>query len=939
MIKIFNICNQISKTLDKDKENLGIKDFKVQLRLNENINILVVLSNDQDKDDIYTKIDNALRKSLNFAMMHLNVDFNITVIDENDLLNNPYYTDIFKSHEKVSIAGGRRRLNSLLSSENDGRWKQEKHFHSPVITFYSYKGGVGRSTTLAAFAIYMAVCKKKNVFIIDCDLEAPGFTNFFLKNAGEDFQHQGLVEYLIDKECGLANLKDLESYSWEVSKDYSGEGSIRIMPSGNLNTKIISKGIIRTDLDAYIEGLSRIDFSDNDYSSKVFNECINDIQKSFAPDIILIDSRTGLNEIMGISIFALSDLVVGMFRHDVQDYPGLYFFIKKMIENRRLEPFLVNAILPLLPGKPSIYDKFTDDVAQIVGKLSHGQNLQFPTFPIRRNPELEIIGSALEDIERFKEIVSNHEIKDLDNLFEALYSRFALMQKDIPAYDITDLRNGVLKESLEQISKSNLYAENVDLKNDFKNGRFFRRQCMDDLFNLDKYLLLGGKGTGKTYIYKALREKDIVEYLRLKANKKDSYSFINTIDRKEYIFHVNKFDNPKKFSESKKYAFWLIYTWSVLSIELKSHCQKFHIEVDGISIKDDVTTRDVLTKLVNDDNYIKKLETEFYRLDAFLKEQESEGKKIYVTLIYDQIDEMVDPKLWNSWLPSLIRFWSTKRYDRIYGKIFLRSDIFRKLFGINNIADLVNHAINLDWNREEIFSFLFKTLFSEGKNEGIWTIMKAYNDYSDEEIERCKSKVVENQFFNLSKKDLKPLVDTFFGVYVDANNTARMGESYDWLYRNLQNADGSISLRPFIDLVRLALVYYQENPQKDFKQKPILPQLCYTDKNVRLNAVKTYLSDITSEAGNKPIDYIFEFISNTKDYRFKRLTYSAFTMERMLKTIIDTNKWKSQLQGQTVDSLESLLIDNGIVSKRNFGNGDTFRFAFLYKYRLGLRGH
>ncbi len=49
---------------------------------------------------------------------------------------------------------------------------------SQIITYYSYKGGVGRSMALANTAVLLAAWGYK-ILIIDWDLEAPGIENFF----------------------------------------------------------------------------------------------------------------------------------------------------------------------------------------------------------------------------------------------------------------------------------------------------------------------------------------------------------------------------------------------------------------------------------------------------------------------------------------------------------------------------------------------------------------------------------------------------------------------------------------------------------------------------------------------------------------------------------------------------------------------------------------
>ena len=50
--------------------------------------------------------------------------------------------------------------------------------HGTVYTFYSYKGGVGRSMALANVAALLAEWGKR-VLIIDWDLEAPGIERYF----------------------------------------------------------------------------------------------------------------------------------------------------------------------------------------------------------------------------------------------------------------------------------------------------------------------------------------------------------------------------------------------------------------------------------------------------------------------------------------------------------------------------------------------------------------------------------------------------------------------------------------------------------------------------------------------------------------------------------------------------------------------------------------
>lgn len=84
----------------------------------------------------------------------------------------------------------------------------------------------------------------------------------------------------------------------------------------------------------------------------------------------------------------------------------------------------------------------------------------------------------------------------------------------------------------------------------------------------------------------------------------------------------------------------------------------------------------------------------------------------------------------------------------------------------------------------------------------------------------------------------------FFGRYADTNNSARFGESYEWFFKNLKNANDTISLRPFIDLISEALDHALTEDKTD---TPILPQYFYTFGQTRSKAVENHFHDLASE--------------------------------------------------------------------------------------------
>lgn len=58
--------------------------------------------------------------------------------------------------------------------------KVEKGYKPAIVSFFSFKGGVGRTTTMAATALTLAR-NGHRVAIVDLDLEAPVWPQFFLR--------------------------------------------------------------------------------------------------------------------------------------------------------------------------------------------------------------------------------------------------------------------------------------------------------------------------------------------------------------------------------------------------------------------------------------------------------------------------------------------------------------------------------------------------------------------------------------------------------------------------------------------------------------------------------------------------------------------------------------------------------------------------------------
>lgn len=925
MIKILNKCEEINEQLNSQQEKNIVKDFRICLRKNENLYVDVLLKNGQTEDEDLTE-----------SIKQIYGDAEIEYLTE-EQLTDTFYKTIFAQKNKIILDSGHRR-NGNLSVKRAKINDKEKPV---VMSFYSYKGGMGRTTTMAAYALYLSSIYKMKVIAIDCDFEAPGLNNFFLKYPAEQNNHNGLVEYLLDKATGLSEANMVTDYMQEVDHSFSGEGTIFLMSSGNMGADIVSDGKHMTHLDHYLEGISRIDISNTHYANNVFESLISDITATVHPDVVLIDSKTGINDVMGLAVCSLADIVVGFFRNDVQTLPGLRFFIKTMINNTHVEPYLVNSILPSAASQRRIlFGQFSKDVDSIINDIDNDSNISFPCYPIGRQSDFEVLGSVAEQVNDFADAVKNGDFKEYVELFEEL-TKTILRRKHGTIVDETKeketLREEILFSTKETLDSIDLYAENQMIVEDIKKRHFYYRRCMNDLLNHDKYIVIGSKGTGKSYIYNALKEPQVVDLIKKNAVKTGDFRFIYAIDRsRNRIFDVTKMG---ELDIPSKYKFWLIYTWNIIVPDLRNEFPDFELTstVQTITINDTITSSEQLRKLIDDDSYVQTVEMELDRLDQYLVMQTT---PTYIDIIFDQLDDMVSPSIWNNWIPELIKYWRIGRFSRIGAKLFIRRDLFKGLVGLTNINDIENQAIDIEWRKNEIYSYFFYVMLNDKIREKFWRLMNLYGDYSNEMVADFKKEYEELVVPLYNAKMLQAMMGTFFGETVDMEGTSRMGNSFDWFYKNLKNADDTISLRPFISLLKLAVIkQITDGITKDNRFYPILYQNCYINSAVRKEAVEDYLDDLIRNAkGNLPIQYVFDFISTSEVYKYHRISLRRPVFEDLLKAVIMKNAEKEGMDGISVEQLTTILVDNGIVAKTNRGNGDLYSFSFLYKYRLGLHG-
>lgn len=204
-----------------------------------------------------------------------------------------------------------------------------------VISFYSYKGGVGRTFALANVATLLSFWEYK-VLCVDWDLEAPGLIHYIQPNliSPDDQKKEvslgGILELVEDVAEGKP--QDWRNYVRTV-KEVGKEAKLSLkVPMG-----FIAAGVQDEN---YIERLEILNW-ETLYRENKLGNYIEKMREEWKEDydFILTDCRTGITDIGGISTVQLPDTLAFFFTANHQSLNGAVEVVGRIIKARNDLPY------------------------------------------------------------------------------------------------------------------------------------------------------------------------------------------------------------------------------------------------------------------------------------------------------------------------------------------------------------------------------------------------------------------------------------------------------------------------------------------------------------------------------------------------------------------------------------------------------------------------
>ncbi len=230
-------------------------------------------------------------------------------------------------------------IEKKASSEIDPVNEQK----TPIVAFYGFKGGAGRSTALGYVAALLARQGRK-IGIVDLDLEAPGLAQLF--GYASDVVEKGSMALLSEAASQpFPGSLDAVSQMLTVPESLGSEGGrIEILPAGRLDEVYLAQ------LEELGVGLWHA------YEPERPNPLRRLLEELSSPerDALFLDCRTGFTALSATAMFHVADAIVVFLPVSDQIWDGVRVIRDAFVKTRKARgavPTLIFVPSLVLPGK------------------------------------------------------------------------------------------------------------------------------------------------------------------------------------------------------------------------------------------------------------------------------------------------------------------------------------------------------------------------------------------------------------------------------------------------------------------------------------------------------------------------------------------------------------------------------------------------------------
>lgn len=695
-----------------------------------------------------------------------------------------------------------------------------------VISFYSYKGGVGR-TTLAAMISLLCATKDKKIVVVDTDVEAPGLGfQFFGESGKASYQSCGFLDFMLYPYQNLAHDKQTQFKQTFVTEFFIQNQhdlpNILLMPVAKFGDNITS--------DVYSQKLSRINVLQGGQEKiHLLLDLINEIIK---PDLVIFDLRTGITDIGGIlTSHSVSDFFIFVGYPDTQTQLGLSFFLEHATQfhlydenSANFNTIFVHSPAPLDDKKniiPTELDSFRQMINVYVDKFYGDKKDEATetleefifTIPYQSNLRSLIRENGIKEV--FKDGYFEY-IKDYQSIAEKIIllnsEENLAPTKKTGKMDEQSLFKAFKKElKTTPIIKGGAADAETDLKNmddiivNFQALRDYREMLNDRIF-----LITGEKGAGKSALEQVFDEskpgaEQLVEAL---VNKLDinwdmkKPTWISATD-KGFVMSLFSPDYGYKkeiYEIFENYGFWKIYSLGLIDkfLTTDSFQAQYRDEVVNEMIRVYQKNPEQLNRMYDEKLIHEQLKTQ--------------RKKVVLT--YDYLDSPEREVPLKS-IKQLMLLWYRLKLNPdlsyLNAKIFLREDLVQKIEWSDKGKVRSNHGYEIRWDFYKLMTVLLKRLCA--RSEDFFDRLKT--ELSKRDILLNKAPIGDKHiiFFPEKPEAVDIALKLLFGERITQSSSKSFLERYLWNGTTLQH-EKQYNVRFMLRFMHHALIHC-EQPAKE----------------------------------------------------------------------------------------------------------------------------
>ncbi len=360
-----------------------------------------------------------------------------------------------------------------------------------VATFYSLRGGVGRSTALAYTARILA-SHNRTVLCVDMDLEAPGLAALFGKE-GEIKAGQGLLSILLELDQG--NRPDIAKHILRLADAEEIYGLPAGIPDAN-----------------YARELNFIDpgawyREERNPLRELMNMLGSELP--FKPDVILLDARTGITPLNAPLLFDLADIAIVTFFPHPQTLTGTGALVRALLAARtrrdlpqKLTPEPRFLISPIPASKaPEVVERYQHRSLQWISDWLAVLERDKPEAAKIIPSEIAHFVPYRESIATSDRILNDRDVwQDFEPVAEWLERFLPAPSEQRFSVPMSDAKSQILAELEFSGGTAEHQANFLET--------FVDAGVINQALTPQIPLVLGRKGTGKTAIFRRLMEDE-----------------------------------------------------------------------------------------------------------------------------------------------------------------------------------------------------------------------------------------------------------------------------------------------------------------------------------------------------------------------------------------------------------------------------------------------